>query len=200
VKLILIGAKGAIGSKVQAALAGEAEIIPVGRNSGEYRADIEDLESLHALFKKVGPVDAVANASGSVEFAPVIELTQERWRKSLNSKLMGQIQLAQAAIPYLKERGSITLVSGILSNEFIASGVAATTVNRAIEGFTQAAATEMPKGIRINVISPTLLKESEKDYAGFFPGFISVEGWKVGQAYKKAILGTMTGQIIQVLG
>ncbi|HUP56685.1 MAG TPA: short chain dehydrogenase, partial [Bdellovibrionota bacterium] len=78
-------------------------------------------------------------------------------------------------------------------------GVAATTINRALEGFVQASAIEMRRGIRINIISPTLLKDSEKAYDGFFPGFVAVEGWKVGQAYKKAILGAMTGQILRVL-
>ena len=54
------------------------------------------------------------------------------------------------------------------------------------------------KGLRINVVSPTVLKESEAHIGPFFPGMIPVEGWKVGQAYKRAILGAQTGRVYKV--
>ena len=34
---------------------------------------------------------------------------------------------------------------------------------------------------------------SEGRFGPFFPGMIPVEGWTVGQAYKRAILGAQTG-------
>jgi hypothetical protein len=48
------------------------------------------------------------------------------------------------------------------------------------------------------VVNPTILKESEARFAPFFPGIIPVEGWKVGQAYKRAILGAQTGRVYKV--
>jgi len=48
---------------------------------------------------------------------------------------------------------------------------------------------ELPKGLLINVVNPTILKESAAHFGPFFLGMIPVEGWKVGQAYKRAILG-----------
>lgn len=198
-KIILIGAKGTIGSAVQKAFENTGhEIIRVGKSSGDFQVDIASRESVKALYKKVGSFDAVANASGDVAFAPLGQLGDDQWKLSLSSKLMGQINLVQEAIPYINEGGSFALVTGILSSEFIRAGVAASTVNRAIEGFAQSAAIELPKKLRINVISPALLKESEKDYGDFFPGFVTVEGSKVGQAYKRAILGAETGKIYQV--
>jgi hypothetical protein len=32
----------------------------------------------------------------------------------------------------------------------------------------------------------------------FFPGVITVEGWRVAQAYKRAILGAQTGSVYRV--
>ena len=61
-----------------------------------------------------------------------------------------------------------------------------------------AAAIELSKGLRINLVSPTMLKESESQFAQFFTGMIPVEGWKVGQAYKRAILGAQTGRVYKV--
>src|ERR1700724_1903034 len=78
------------------------------------------------------------------------------------------------------------------------AGVAASTVSGALEAFARAAAIELPKGLRINVVSPTMLKESESQFAQFFIGMIPVEGWKVGQAYKRAILGAQTGRVYKV--
>ena len=46
-----------------------------------------------------------------------------------------------------------------------------------------------------DLVNPTILKESEAQ-SGF--GMIPVEGWKVGQAYKRAILGAQTGRVYKV--
>src|SRR6202166_2534222 len=194
-KIVLIGANGKIGELVQKALAGAGhEIIKAGRKSGDFQGDIENRESVRKLYQAVGSFDAVAIAAGEVAFAPLSELTGEKWQFSLGSKLMGQISLVQEAIPFINEKGSFTLVSGVLNDEPIFAGVAASTVSGALEGFVRAAATELPKGLRINVVSPTILKESEAQFAQFFIGMIPVEGWKVGQAYKRAILGRQTGR------
>src|SRR5579859_5184610 len=75
---------------------------------------------------------------------------------------------------------------------------AGATVSGALEGFVRAAAVELPKGLRINVVNPTILKESEGHMGSFFPGVIPVEGWRVAQAYKRAILGVQTGRVYKV--
>src|SRR6201987_3926350 len=115
-------------------------------------------------------------AQHEVAFAPLSALTAEKWQFSLGSKLMGQINLVQEAIPFINEKGSFTLISGVLNDEPIFAGVAASTVSVALEAFVRAAAIELPKGLRINVVSPTMLKESEAHFAPFFPAMIPVEG------------------------
>ena len=199
-KIVLIGANGTIGKNIKKALAGNvSEIIEVGKTSGQYQVDITKPQSLAALFKTIGKFDAVINASGDVAFAPVDQLSSEQWQLSLSSKLMGQINIAQQALPYLNPNGSITLTTGILGEEQIFAGSAAATVNSAIEGFVKAAASELlAKSIRINAVSPTVLEESVGIYGNFFPGFIPVNGHLVGQAYKKSALGIQTGKIIKV--
>ena len=199
-KIILIGANGTIGELVQTALVGSGhEIIKVGHKSGDFHVDIESRESIRQLYQSVGSFDAVAVAAGEVAFAPLSELTAEKWQFSLGSKLMGQINLVQEAIPLINEKGSFTLISGVLDREPIFAGVAASTVSGALEGFVRAAAIELPKGLRINVVSPTILKESEARFGPFFPGVIPVEGWRVGQAYKRAILGAHTGRVYELV-
>src|ERR1700704_3995862 len=124
-KIILIGANGKIGELVQKALAGTGyEIVKAGRKSGEFRVEIENRESVRKLYQAIGSFDAVAIAAGEVAFAPLTELTAEKWQLSLGSKLMGQINLVQEAIPFINEKGSFTLVSGVLNEEPIFAGVA----------------------------------------------------------------------------
>ena len=134
-KLILIGANGTVGELVQKALAGAGhEIVKVGRKTGDFRVEIENSESVGNLYQAVGSFDAVAIAAGEVAFAPLAELTADKWQFSLGSKLMGQINLVQLAIPFIKEKGSFTLVSGIINDEPIFAGVAASAVSGALEG------------------------------------------------------------------
>src|SRR5258707_2814178 len=198
-KIVLIGANGKIGELVQTAMAGAGhEIVKVGRKSGDFQVDIKRRESIRQLYQVVGSFDAVAVAAGEVVFAPLSQLTAENWQFLFGSKLIGQISLVQEAIPFINERGSFTFVSGVLNEEPIFAGVASATVSGALEGFVRATAIELPKGLRINVVNPTILKESEAHMGSFFPGVIPVEGWKVGQAYKRAILGAQTGRVYKV--
>src|SRR6201982_795424 len=198
-KILLIGAAGTIGGLVQKAFAGAGhEIVKVGRKSGDFRVEIENRESVRKLYQAVGSFDAVAIAAGEVALAPLSALTSEKWQFSLGSKLMGQINLVQEAIPFINEKGSFTLVSGVLNEEPIFAGVAGAIVSGALKGFVRATAIELPKGLRINLVNPTILKESEAQFGPFFLGMIPVEGWKVGQAYKRAILGAQTGRVCKV--
>ncbi|WP_373997842.1 short chain dehydrogenase [Bdellovibrio bacteriovorus] len=198
-KIILFGATGTIGKCVKEVLSESGhEVISVGRSSGDLKLNIEDAASVRELYKKIGSFDAVASAVGEVSFAPLTELTKDNWTNSLNSKLLGQVNLVQEAIPFINEKGSFTLISGILSDTPIAQGVIATAVNRAVEGFAVAAACELPKSLRINVVSPTMLEEAKESYGPFFPGFQPVAGKLVAEAYKKSIMGIQTGQIFKL--
>ena len=199
-KIVIVGASGTVGSAVSELLAKDHQVIRVGHSRGDATVDMRDPASIKALFAQVGQFDALVVASGSVAFNDLTEMTDEQWQVGLESKLMGQINLTRAAIPYLTDKGSITLISGILSEEPINWGVSASTVNGAIDHFVKAAACELPRGIRINVVSPTVLAESMDKYADFFPGFVPVPAAKVAQAYKKSVLGIQTGQVFRVNG
>lgn len=199
-KIVIVGASGTVGSAVSELLAKDHQVIRVGHSQGDATVDMRDPASIKALFAKLGQFDALVVASGSVAFNALTEMTDEQWQVGLESKLMGQINLTRAAIPHLNDKGSITLISGILSEEPINWGVSATTINGAIDHFVKAAACELPRGLRINVVSPTVLTESMDKYASFFPGFVPVPAARVAQAYQKSVLGVQTGQVFRVNG
>jgi NAD(P)-dependent dehydrogenase (short-subunit alcohol dehydrogenase family) len=196
-KAIVIGT-GTVGTAVKKALEEKGhEVVSVGRKSGDYQADISDPESLKALFSRIGPFDAVANAAGDVFPGPLEHTTDEQWANSIKSKGMGQINLVRAALPFIADKGSFTLIVGVLTDEYTAGGVIGTVINHIVEGFVKAAAVELPRGVRINCISPTVLTESVA-YHPYFPGFIPVAAWEVGQAYLRAISNPITGRILRL--
>lgn len=197
-KILLIGASGTIGQAVLANLSARHEVITVGRKSGTHRADFAQPGAVAALLKAVGKMDAIVSTAGNLHFGPLAEMTPEQFNLGLQDKLLGQVQLALLGQHYLNDGGSITLISGILGIEPIRNGAAATAVNAAIEGFVAAAAIELPRGIRINAVSPTILTESVASYGPFFPGFETVPAARAALAYQRSVEGGQTGRVYRV--
>ncbi|SES48422.1 NADP-dependent 3-hydroxy acid dehydrogenase YdfG [Streptomyces sp. yr375] len=199
-KVIVVGT-GTIGAAVRSTLVAQGhEVVSVGRTSGDHQADITDMARLRALFAEVagsGPFDAVANAAGDVFPAPLEQATDQQWADSVAAKGMGQINLVRAALPHIADRGSFTLVSGVLTDEFTAAATIGATVNHMVEGFVKASATELPRGLRINCVSPTVLTESVA-YHPHFPGFTPVPADEVALAYLRAIANPITGRILKL--
>lgn len=197
-KILVIGANGTVGQTVVKELSLRHEIILVGKSKGDYLVDLANPASIADLYSKVGMVDAIVCAAGSGYFAAMEQLTPDNFKAGLDEKLLGQINLVLLGQKFLTDNGSFTLISGILSEEPILQGLNSSTINAAIEGFVVAAAIELPRGIRINVISPTMLTESIDSYGAFFRGFEPVDGYKVALAYSKSVEGANTGQIYKV--
>ena len=197
-KVIVIGATGTIGKAVSEQLAVRHEVVRVGNTNGQYQVDIADPASVEALFARVGKADAVVVAAGNVHFGPLAEITPQQLHIGLQHKLMGQVNVALAAQRHLNDGGSITLTSGIVGDEPIRYGVSATMVNAAVEGFVRAAAIELPRGLRINGINPSVLQESIGSYGPYFYGFEPVPATRVAQAYVKSVDGLHTGRVYRV--
>lgn len=197
-KIIVIGATGTLGRAVVAELGKDNEVISVGLTHGELQVDLTRDESVEALFAQTGRVDAIIATTGSLFFGPLTAMRAEDFAFGLNDKLLGQVRLSLIGQHYLNDGGSITLTSGIIGSEPIAQGVNATAVNAALEGFVRAAACELPRGLRINVVSPTVLSESVEKYGAFFPGFESVPAARAALAYRRSVYGVQTGRTFTV--
>ncbi|MGE7957642.1 short chain dehydrogenase [Pseudomonas sp. NPDC089530] len=193
-KILLIGANGIVGSAVDQELSQRHEIIRIGRTSGEYQVDISDSASIRALFEKTGQFDALVCAAGNVIFAPLGEMDEQHFALGLQDKLMGQVNLLLIGREFANDGASFTFTSGILSRDPIRSGASAALVNGAIDSFVRAAAIELPRGLRVNSVSPTVLVEAMDSYAPYFRGYKPVPGADVALAYAKSVEGLQTGQ------
>ena len=197
-KIILIGSTGDIGKAALAELSTRHEIIEVSCSGGDIQADISDRQSIIEMYRKAGRVDAVVCTAGNVHFGSLHKFTESQFMLGLKDKVMGQINVVLEGLNYVNDGGSFTLTSGVLDRDPIRMGAGAATANGAIGGFVVGSAIEMPREIRINVISPGLLDVSEERYGSFFPGHERVSSKRVGLAYTKSIEGPGTGKIIIV--
>lgn len=196
-KIILIGANGTLGSAVARELGQRHDIIAVGKRRGQYQVDMTRSDSIRDLFERVGKVDAIVSAAGSLHFGPLADMTAEQFEIGLHDKLLGQVDLALIGQHYVNAGGSITLTSGILSDEPIRYGANAAAVNSAIDGFVRGAAVEL-QGIRINAVSPTVLQESLDSYGPYFQGFEAVPASRVALAFSRSVEGAQTGRVYRV--
>jgi len=197
-KIVIVGASGAVGNTALQALRDRHEIITVGKTSGDIQADIEDIDSIRQMYEKTGRVDAVVSAVGHGHFGAVDNMTTEQFMMGINHKLMPQVNLVLSGFDFINDGGSFTLTSGVLNRDPIPGGACAAAANGALDGFVKGAAVDMPRGIRINVVSPEVLEVSREKYQGFFPGHVHVSDEAVGLAYCKAVEGCLNGQVFIV--
>ena len=198
-RIVLVGASGTIGQAVAKELAERHEIVKVGSKSGDVQVDVTDAASIRAGLKQIGPFDALVSAVGKVKFAPLADMAEADYAIGLKDKLMGQVNLVLVGREFIADGGSFTLTSGVLTYDPIRFGSSASMVNGAIEAFVRAAAIELPRGLRINAVSPGVLVESLPGYGPFFRGHEAVPGARVALAYAKSVEGARTGQVFEVL-
>lgn len=198
-RVLVLGASGTVGNAAASALESrDHEVIRVSR-SGDPSVDILDTDSLRALFEAMEPVDAVVCAVGSVPFKALAELSADDFLAAYRGKVASQVGVVQVGTPHVRDGGSFTLTTGVLAREPILTGSAASMANGAVEAFVMAAAVELPRGLRINAVSPTVLVEATA-YHPSFPGFTQVSAAAVGQGFVKSVEGVQTGQVYALDG
>jgi NAD(P)-dependent dehydrogenase (short-subunit alcohol dehydrogenase family) len=193
-RILVIGATGTIGSAVVKALAARHDVVAVAHTKGELRVDLASPDSITRLYQSAGRCDAVVSAAGSATFAGFADLTEDDYLFGLKNKLMGQVNLIRIGHAFLNDGGSFTVTSGVLSQEPMPGSCSISMVNAALEGFVRAAALELPRGLRVNVVSPPWVTETLLA-RGMDPS-IGLPADMVARAYVRSVEGSATGQTI----
>ena len=144
-RILLIGATGTIGQAITAAFGTRHDVIPASRHKARESVDVGDPDSIRALLKRVGRVDAIVSAAGQAAFKPLGELSDADFAFSVGNKLMGQVNLVRFGLASVADNGSVTLTSGVLAQQPMPGSAAISLVNAGLEGFTRAAALEAPR-------------------------------------------------------
>lgn len=159
-KIVIVGATGTMGKHLASAFEKDHEIVRVGKESGDILADITSTESIENLFKQIGSFDALISTAGPTYVGPWKNMTDKEFRKGIEGKLMGQVNLVLIGQHYINPKGSFTLITGALTHEPVLNFANASAANGAVEAFVRAAAIELENGVRINAVSPTVIEDS----------------------------------------
>ena len=193
-RIIVVGATGTIGKAVVAALAKRHEVVQVGHRGGEYQVDLTDRGSIERLFESVGAFDALISAAGQAKFGALDGLSDQDFQFSLFHKLMGQVNLVRAGLAHVNDGGSFTLTSGVLNREPVPGSAALALVNGGLEGFASAAALDLPREVRINVVSPPWVSETLEAMGR--DGAAGLPAAQVARAYVESVEGYRTGEVL----
>lgn len=221
--IIVIGGSSGIGAAVaKQAVARGAHVVLAGRRLSSTvengvrseQVDVTDAASLQRLFETVGPFDHLVYTAGpAVQAKALIETDLNLAQDNFNVKLWGSLRAIQSALPFLAERGSITLTSGQLGRKTVAGQFIKTGINAATEALGKQLAKELAPR-RVNVVSPGVI--DTEAYAGlsdeqrlvmFAKAGGALPVGRVGQAEEVAagyVLamenGFITGSVIDVDG
>jgi NAD(P)-dependent dehydrogenase (short-subunit alcohol dehydrogenase family) len=193
-RIIVVGGTGTIGKEVADALKKKHEVVTVGRTHGDHHVDIASKDSIRRMFDKLGPFDALVSTAGTAAGGAFPELTDDQFKLSLDNKLMGQVNLVRLGLDKVRDGGSFTLTSGVLAEEPSPKNSLYALVNGAINSFGRAAALDLPRKVRLNVVSPPWVTETLKalgmDLKGGMPAA------KVALAFVSSVEGNDTGKVI----
>ncbi|HRI21972.1 MAG TPA: short chain dehydrogenase, partial [Panacibacter sp.] len=159
-KIIIVGASGTMGKHLTSALKKENEVITAASEGCDIQVDITSTESIENMFKQAGAFDALISTAGPTYVGPWKKMADKEFRKGVDGKMMGQINLVLIGQHYINPKGSFSLITGALTHDPQKNFANASAANGAVEGFVRAAAIELENGIRINAVSPTVIENS----------------------------------------
>lgn len=195
-KVLVIGATGTIGSAVAHALEASDtshQVVKASR-SGPVKVDLEDPSSLDALFGDLPDLDAVVCCAANGPLVDLASVTDAEFTDGVRGKLLGQVALVRRAVRHLRDGGSVTLTGGTFSAP-LAGGSLGALVNTGLEGFVRNAAAELPRNLRLNLISPGWIKETLESMGADGAGGTPVS--EVARAYVTVVEGTAQGLTVR---
>ncbi len=113
--------------------------------------DIQDAEEVARIFEERDAFDHVVVSAAELQASPLRSRHLAEARAAMDSKLWGALHVAHAAS--IRDGGSLTLVSGMLSVRPSGGATVLSVINAALDTLAKALATEMAP-VRVNCVSP----------------------------------------------
>jgi NAD(P)-dependent dehydrogenase (short-subunit alcohol dehydrogenase family) len=196
-RVLVVGASGTIGRPLCAELATRHEVIAAGRSGRDVSVDITSAESIERMYKEIGAVDACVCVGASGALDRFADLTEAALLENMRGKLFGQINLVLIGQRYLADDGSFTLTSGIFADEAWPGVTGGAVISGGLHSFVLSAAIELPRRLRINVVSPTMVADSTEQFSHLFPGMKPVSMDRLIGVYVDCVEGSGTGGIVR---
>jgi NAD(P)-dependent dehydrogenase (short-subunit alcohol dehydrogenase family) len=174
---LIVGASGGIGSALCRHLSTQdARLALAGRSLGPLQAlseetggsvhvlDATSIEEVQGAVDDVlaehGRLDGVVNSVGSILLKPAHRTSPDEWRSTMAANLDTAFATVRAGTSAMrKSGGSIVLLSSAAARMGLPNHDAIAAAKAGVEGLAlSAAASYAPRGIRVNVVSPGLVR------------------------------------------
>lgn len=132
----------------------DATVIPV---------DMTDANLVEQWSQALPEIDHLVISASSAAHGRFADLEEDAVRAMFDAKFFGPYRIAKAALDKLKDGGSITFFSGVLSRRpgMNCSGLGA--VNGAVESLSYGLALELGPQFRVNCVSPGMIRSEAYD-------------------------------------
>lgn len=158
------------------------EIIERGGSALAVATNVSDASTVCAMAERVheayGRIDVLVNNAAIRVIKPLMEHTEEEWRRTLDVDLTASFLTCKAVIPYMLDlgKGKIVNVASIAGLIGRPHRVAYCAAKAGLIGFTQAAAADMMgQNIYINALAPGSISSNLN--VEYFEGKGSAKAW-----------------------
>ncbi|MBB4185379.1 SDR family oxidoreductase [Sinorhizobium terangae] len=185
-KAVVIGGTHGMGLATVARLVdGGAEVLLTGNNEDNLakvreqfgtrahalRSDIADLNDIAALGaatgQKMGAIDLLHINAGISELEPFDQVTEASFDRQFAVNTKGAFFTAQRLAPLIRKDGSIVFTSSVADEGGYPGMSVYSATKAALVSFASVLATELlPRGIRVNTVSPGFIDTPTKGIAG----------------------------------
>jgi NAD(P)-dependent dehydrogenase (short-subunit alcohol dehydrogenase family) len=123
---------------------------------GDVKDDAWCRQAVQQTVDAFGRLDVLVNNAAFQEHAEKLEdLTDERLRETFETNILGYMRMARAALPHMKERGSIINTGSVVGLRGSGQLLDYSATKGAIHAFTKSLASNViDRGIRVNAIAP----------------------------------------------
>jgi NAD(P)-dependent dehydrogenase (short-subunit alcohol dehydrogenase family) len=197
-KAVVVGSTGTIGQAVTQLLKEKGFEVVEASRSTQPSINIVDPANIDSFYANLGEVDAIVCAAGDAAFVSLDQLKDEQIQLSVQSKLLGQVNLVRKGLSNLRPNGVFVITGGILAYSPWPQTSMIAMVNAGLEGFVKAAALDLTEGRRILIVHPPWVAETAAKLG------MDATPWPdaatTAEAYLSAIEGSKNGAAVFVEG
>ncbi len=165
-----------------------AELRAAGADVSSHLADISSRAAVRAMVAEAeqlhGRIDILVNNAGIAKRAPVVAMSEDEYRRTLDVNLGGCFACSQAAAPGMIERraGRIVNISSLMGSAWgWDEHVHYNAAKAGIEGLTRGLAVELgPYGVTVNAVAPGFIwtaQSTSRDHS------VGPEGLEIAKEY-----------------